>query len=253
MNDRSCIRCQHPVLLEDGHLTYCSYCGAPQIFLSEELQEEIAQQAREYNERASPRAPAEPGGEAPSGPRRLAFLRPGETTQQPWSRAVQYALVSAGIALALGLCTLLFAPLGMLALIWAVSAPILTVTLFNARAGGHVPASSGFAAKLGLLTGILVAFSCAVVSALSLVLARFAFHAAGPLDAQLAAAFAQQRIVLLQRMGASAQPTLDMLAVPEFRVGILLSMTAISAAVYLLLSTLAAGLAGAVLGRRRTA
>lgn len=248
MNDRPCIRCQHPVLLEGGHLTYCSNCGAPQIFLSEELQDEIAQQAREYNERSTP---AEPGAEATPVPRRLPFLRPGDSTQQPWSRAVQYALVSAGVALGLGLLTLLFPLLGIFALIWAVSAPILTVALYNARSLGDAPASSGFAAKLGLLTGILVAFSCASVSALSLVLARFAFHDAGLLDSQLATTFAQQRILLLQRMGSSAQPTLDMLAIPEFRVGLLLVMTAISAAFYLFMSTLAAGLAGAVLGRRR--
>ena len=248
MNERPCIRCQHLVLLEGGHLVYCSHCGAPQIFLSEELQAEIADQAREYHERNLPRV-AGPETEAPSTARRWS-LRGSQEDGQPWSRAVQFALLSAAITLGLGVLTLLFAPAVLLLLLWVVSAPMLTVTLYNARAAVDGSATSGFAARLGLLTGLLVAFSCAAVITVQLVFTRFVFHGAGLLDAQLAATFAQQRVLLLQRMGAAAQPTIDMFAIPEFRVGLLLSMFSSIAMFYLFLSTVAAGLAGAVLRRR---
>ncbi|MBE7159398.1 MAG: hypothetical protein INR62_13370, partial [Rhodospirillales bacterium] len=71
------------------------------------------------------------------------------------------------------------------------------------------------------------------------------------LDAQLAASFAQQRTVLQQRLGASIQPTLDMFNMPEYRVGLLLTAGAMSTGVYVVVSTLAGGLAGLVLRRRR--
>ncbi|HEY0786488.1 MAG TPA: hypothetical protein VGD62_11495 [Acidobacteriaceae bacterium] len=166
---------------------------------------------------------------------------------------MQFALLSASVALALGLLTMAFPPAGILMVLWVVIAPILTVTLYNARALGDGSASLGFAAKIGLLTGVLVTFSCVAICTLRLVLTRFVFHDAALLDSQLAATFAQQRVLLLQRMGSSAQPTIDMFAVPEFRVGLLLTVTGTCAALYLFLSTVAAGLAGIVFRRRTSA
>lgn len=251
MNERLCIRCQHPVLLEDGHLVYCSSCGTPQIFLSEELQAEIADEARAFQERNAPGPAAGPEEESQTTARRRP--RAAASAQQPWSRAVQFCLLSASVALALGLLTIAFAPAGILMFLWVVIAPILTVTLYNGRSLDNASTSSGFAAKIGLLTGVLVTFSCAAVFTFRLVLTRFVFHDAGLLDSQLAATFAQQRVQLLQRMGASAQPTIDMFAVPEFRVGLLLTVLVTSAALYLFLSTVAAGLAGIVFRRRTNA
>ncbi len=162
------------------------------------------------------------------------------------------ALLSAGVALGLGLLSLLIPLLGFLTVLWVLAAPILTVALFNARVRAETHPGSGFTARLGLLTGLLVALCCAAVFTLSLVLTRFVFHDAAMLDAQLAASFAQQRTLVLARLGAGVQPTLDLFAVPEYRVGLLLSVTATSAALYLMLSTLAGGLAGFVLRPRRS-
>ena len=136
--------------------------------------------------------------------------------------------------------------------LWVVSAPVLTVAFFHARSPRPVPPGSGFAARLGLLTGFLTALCCAVVFTLSLVLTRFVFHDAAMLDAQLAASFAQQRTAVLQRLGAGVQPTLDMFAVPEYRVGLLLSMLTTSMAFYLLLSAFTGGVAGLLLRRHRS-
>lgn len=252
MNERLCIRCQHPVLLEDGHLSFCSFCGAPQIFLSEDLQAEIARETREYTERTTPAA-ATPDSPTPSGEaRRSAAQQPGQPLP-PWTEAVQYALISAAVAMALGLLTLLLPSLDILMVLWAVAAPILTVGFFSARTTSLRPQGPAFAARLGLLTGLLIASVGAVIVTLGLVLARFVSHQTGPLDAQIAAVFEQQRTVLMQRFGAEAQPTISMFALPEFRVGMFLFMAAMGAAFYLFLSTVSAGLAGAVLGRRRSA
>ncbi len=257
MNERPCIRCQLPVLLEDGHLVYCSHCGGPQIFLSEELQAELSETTRAYNERQDPPALQAAGDTAvPEGtgarwnPLRRARPNPGQGPVDPWTLGVHYALLSACIALSLGLLSLLLPPVGLLMLLWVVSAPMLTVAFFNGQAGTASPADAGFAARLGLLTGLLVACCCALVFTLSLVLTRFVFHNATLLDAQLAASFAQQRTLVLARLGAEARPTLDLFTVPEYRVGILLSVTATSACLYLLLSAVAGGVAGVLLRRR---
>lgn len=258
MIDRPCIRCQHPVLLEDGHLVYCSQCGAPQIFLSEELQSELAESARAYNERRLPgtEEPAEsPTSSSDTGQRwsPLRRIRAGSSPNPtgPWGLGVQYALLSAGVTLALGLASLVLPVVTLLLLLWVIGAPIVTVAFFQGQSGDAPPADLGFTARLGLLTGLLVTFCCALVFTLSLVLTRFVFHDAAVLDSQLAASFAQQKSLVLSRLGTGVQPALDLFTVPEYRVGLLLSVSATSAAVYLVLSTLAGGIAGLLLRRRR--
>lgn len=256
VNERPCIRCQHPVLLEDGHLAYCTYCGAPQIFLSEELRNELAESARAYREshtlpdQVSTGTPGERKGS------RWNLLRPkvpanGQVNVYPWTLAVHYALLSACIALALGLLSLLVPPVSALMVLWILSAPVLTVGFFHGQSGHLMQTDSGFGIRLGLLTGVLVTFCCAAVFTLSLVLTRYVLHDAAQLDAQLAATFAQQRTLVLARLGNEVQPTLNLLNTPEYRVGLLLSVAGTSTLLYLLLAALGGGLAGAVLRRRR--
>ena len=256
VTERPCIRCHHTVVLENGHLTYCSACGAPQIFLSEELQAELAEGARAYNERDT--APAE--SDAPTPPplssrsrwNPLSRLQAQELPNaQPWPLGVRSALLSAAVALGLGLLSLVLPPVSLLLVLWVVTAPILTIAFFYTRFRTQPAPGADFAARLGLLTALLVVCCCAVIFTLSLVLTRFAFHDAATLDAQLAASFQQQRSVVLARLGSDVQPTLELFAVPEYRVGLLLSVLATSGAIYLLLSTLAAAVASLLLRRRQ--
>jgi hypothetical protein len=251
VNERPCIRCQHPVLLEEGHLVYCHHCGAPQIFLSEDLQTEIAQTAKEYEQRhAAETSPVDEA--APTSRWRLQRERGGPGTAHTWAVAVNYALLSAAVALALGLLSILLPPVMALAFFWALGAPILTVSIFNARSREMSPRSTGFAARLGLLTALLVTASSAVVFTLSLVINRYMLHNAALFDAQLAASFAQQRELVLQRMGNSVQPTLDTFNIPEFRVGLMMGGGALLALFYVFLSTIAAGVTGLFVRRRPT-
>lgn len=238
-------------------------CGAPQIFLSEELQQEAADGIRSYSERTAAQAEeAEP--EAGSVP--LSRLRQarGQGANR-WPVAVEYALLSSGVALALGTGALLFAPLLLLDWIWIVSAPILTVSFFNTRSQGPLKSNAGeqtrrklplltagFAARLGLLTGLLILVSSAVVFTLGMVVARFALHS-HEIDKELGAAFAQVRTTTQAQYGEAAAPILRMLGIPDFRVGFLLWMVAVSSALYLLLAGITAGFTGFLLGRRSAA
>ena len=128
---------------------------------------------------------------------------------------------------------------------------MLTVGLYHGRLrGGRL--TPAFAARLGLLTALLTTLSCAIVFVAALVIARYGLHSA-VVDTQIGAALAQIRHNIQVQYGSTGQPVLDMLRVPEFRVGFLLWMCTFSAGIYLLLSTVAAGLAGLLLGRRRPA
>ena len=213
----------------------------------------MAQTTQEYAQKNAP-APSPPS-DAPPPPRwaRRQHRLTADPARQTWPLGVEYALLAAAVTLALGFFSILLPPASALMVLWVLGAPILTVTVFNTRAKTASPTTSGFAARLGFLTAILVVLSCAVTFTLSLVLKRFVFHDAGLFDAQIAASFAQQREMALQRLGASVQPTLDMLAIPEFRVGLMLSGSAVFASFYLLLSTVAAGVTGLVVRRRPNA
>jgi hypothetical protein len=243
VNERPCLRCAQPVALENGHLVYCSHCGAPQIFLSEELQERIADESRAYAERGA--AGSEVGADGLPGPPRS--LEPAEA----WPLAIQYALTSAGIALLFCLVSVFVPSVGILAWLWVISAPILVVGFYNARSRGNLPGSS-FAARLGLLTSLLVVASCVASVALGLVVTRFVVHHAGSIDAQVSQTFDQAAKNAVARFGPAVTPGLTILRVPEFRVGLMLWMTGVGAACYLFVSTVAAGLAGLLLSRRRS-
>lgn len=255
MTEYPCLRCHQLLTLEKGHLIFCSHCGAPQIFLSEELQEQAALETRHYNERGTAAA-AEPAAEelpvdgAASSSKR-SQRQALRARQGRWPLAVEYALLSSGIALGLDLAGLVFAPLLFLAWLWIVSAPMLTVGFYNARMrAGRLTA--GFAARLGLLTALLVSAGCALVFTLSLLLARYALHN-GTVDTEIADAIAQIRANAQAQYGGAAQPMLHLLGIPEFRVGFLLWMGAVTAGLYLLVSAITAGLAGLLLSRRKAA
>ena len=232
---------------------FCSYCGAPQIFLSEELQEQAAQELRQYSERATAAAAPLPDPESTEGlsaaerRRRRGERRASEGR---WPLAVEYALLSSGIALGLEFAGIAFAPFLLLAWLWAISAPTLTVGFYNTRTPAR-QISPGFAARLGLLTGLLVTVSSAIVVTISLVLTRYVLKH-GTLDAEIASAVAQVKANAQTQYAAASAPMLHLLGIPEFRVGFMLWVAAITGAVYLLVSVVTAGLAGFLLGRRRT-
>ncbi len=246
-------------MFDGGQLLYCSNCGAPQIFLSEELQEQTALEVQRYSERATA-GPEDPATDLPtegmSAAERRELRRKRQARDGQWPLAVEYALLSGGVALGLDAAGLAFDPILLLAWLWAVSAPILVVGFFNAKsrsAGTQSGLTPGFAARLGLLTGLLVAVGCAVVLAADLALSRFVFKN-GVVDKQIAAAIAQLHANAQSQYGSTAAaPMFHLLGIPEFRVGLMLWAGAFSAGLYLLVSVTSAGIAGLLLSRRRSA
>ena len=218
------------------------------MFLSEALQEQAALEAERYREQATAASEPEKQEDPQVGSSRFAALRRmSGGGRGRWPIAVGYALLSSGIALALDVGGVLFSPLLILAWLWIVSAPMLTVSFYRARAQND-RLSAGFAARLGLLTGLLVVVSCAIVFTLALVLERFVLHNAS-IDAQMALFLSQIRA----QYGNAAEPMLRLMGIPEFRVGLLLWTFSFTAGIYLVLSALTAGFAGMMLGRRRAA
>lgn len=232
-------------------MIYCSFCGAPQVFLSEALQEQAALEAEQYHERSAEPSPEAAANATAAQTRVAALRRIAGAGKGRWPLAVEFALLSSGIALGLDLGGMLFGPLLVLAWLWMVSAPMLTVSFYKGRARAD-DLSAGFAARLGLLTGLLVTVSCAVVFTAALVLERFVLHRP-TIDTQVADAMAQLRANAVAQYGSSAQPMLRMLGIPEFRVGLLLWMCTVTAGLYLLLAAITAGVAGLLLGRRKPA
>ncbi len=254
VTERPCIRCQHPLAPDGGQLLYCSNCGAPQIFLSEELQEQTALEVQRYSERTavSPASEQEDlNTEGLSASQRRELRRKRQARDGRWPMAVEYALLAGGIALALDALGFTFAPLLLIAWLWAISAPILTVGFYNNRSHSG-PLTPGFAARLGLLTGLLIAVSCALMLMVDLVVVRYVFRS-GTIDTQIAEAVAQVRNNAQSQYGAASAPMIRLLGIPEFRVGFMLWMGTVSAALYLLVSVATAGVAGLLLGRRRAA
>ena len=233
---------------------YCNVCGAPQIFLSEELQEEAALQVQQYSERTAAAEVAEPstaGSEDASRSERRRLRREHRAGASRWPLAVEYALLSSGIALGMDLVGLVLGPVLVLAWLWAVSAPILTVGFYNNRSHS-TPLSPGFAARLGLLTGLLVSAGGALAVVVDLVWSRFILKN-DIVATQVTAAVAQVRASTEAQSGAAAAPVLHLLGIPEFRVGFLLWVGAVSAAMYLVVAVSTAGVAGLLLSRRKPA
>ncbi len=214
--ERLCARCHEPVAVSGGALTFCPHCGAAQVFLSEEARERVADQARRFAEAQHPQpaAPAEEddasAGQAAARPR----YRPAEPGGVLWSTAIQSALLVGAIAGGLGLGSFALPPISLFCLIWAALAPVAALRFYHARVP-DTQLTAEFGARMGLLAAVFVALGTMAVYTPALLLMRFAFHAAGPLDAAMAAWAAQSRAAVIQQQGAAAaQPVLWIFDLP---------------------------------------
>lgn len=236
---RLCPRCHYAVTVEDGTLCYCSHCGAPQVRLSEELQGQIATQRDELAEREAAAANA-----APTGP-----VAPGEID---WRGAIQCAALAGAISFLLTLLSEPVPVLVLLSLFWAIGAPIVTLGIYVNRFR-RTRIAPGFAARLGLLTGMAVLVGSSIVNVAAMLIQRYALHHGGEFDALFNDRVRALQDALTQQSGAAAAPVVGLLNVPEFRAGMLLGGFAIFAAGYLLFSAAGGAFAGLLRGRRSSA
>jgi hypothetical protein len=168
-----------------------------------------------------------------------------------WSGAIRCAGLAGAVAGALTLLALALPPIGVLSFFWAISAPIVIVGVYSARFR-KTRITTGFAARLGLLCGLSMLLTVLSLDAAHLCLLRYAFHAAAPIDGQIAFFFSQEESLMNAQIGAAAAaPALHMFTVPEFRAGILLALSGFVALLYLLFSATAGAFAGFLRSRHR--
>jgi hypothetical protein len=226
-----CPRCHSVLHREDeGSLIFCWNCGAPQVQLSEDLREQIDQQISA--QLSAINAPAE----AASAP---AAASNGVV----WPGAIQSAGLAGAVAAALALLSFALAPVALLSFFWFISAPIIVLGFYSSRFR-LTRITTGFGARLGLLTGIAVLIATTTLNTIDLVLERYVFHSSMEIDRQIAGAFTQMHTTISASPGAGSKAILDMLAIPEFRAGILLTSISLGLAIYLAFSATAGAFAG---------
>jgi predicted RNA-binding Zn-ribbon protein involved in translation (DUF1610 family) len=242
---RLCPRCHADLPTEDtGELTYCPHCGAAQIILSEELREQFEQQ----------QLTAPPSSDDAS----TATLH-SDSTEPPitdpaaiaWPRALQLvALAGAAFAAAMVL-TLALPPLVLVLLLWMLGAPIILLGIYCAK-NPTTRVTTGFGARLGLLSGLSVGIVFMTVDILGMFVQRFLLHKGAELDAQFAASLEQARSMFAQLNPSDPsafQRSLDLLKVPEFHAGFALAGCAAVIAVYAIYSTATGAFSGALRSR----
>jgi hypothetical protein len=230
VSPRICPRC-HAVLHreEEGSLIYCWNCGAPQVQLSEELRDQIDQQISAQQAAAHPLT--EP---LPQPPPSNAII---------WRGAIQIAGLAGAVAAALALLSFALPPVTLLSLFWFVSAPIIALGFYSSRFR-KTRITTGFGARLGMLTGLAILIVTSTLNTIALVLERFVFHSTAELDTEIGKMFAQVHANFATQPQQSVKIMSDMLAIPEFRAGILLASIFVGLSLYLAYSATAGAFAG---------
>jgi hypothetical protein len=228
---RLCSRCHSVLHIEDeGALVFCWNCGAPQVQLSEELREQIDQQI------IAQQTAIQPPVEQPSQP-----APPSNAIV--WPGAIQCAGFAGAVAAILALLSFALAPIVLLSFFWFVSAPIIVLGIYTSRFR-LTRITTNFGARLGLLTGLAILIATTTLNTAGLVLQRFVFHSTAEIDTQLSNVFTQMRATITTTSGPGSKGALDMLAIPEFRAGMLLFTAATGFAIYLAFSATAGAFAG---------
>lgn len=232
MIDRQCHRCGTDLHIEsEGALTYCFHCGAPQIFLSEELQDQAAERLRL---------------EQQGTPGELGFRASTRPDGVNWKQIMKLSLSVSGVLAAL---SIVLPPLGLLVFAWAPVAPSVVISLYAARAR-HTRFTAGTGARVGVICGIFIAASLAILNTVKFDISRFALHRSG-FGVDMNAVVAQVRTQAVAQSGPEAAEILNMFNVPEFRAGYILAVFGLLAVFILLLATGGGALAGALQKRSR--
>ncbi|MGC9198447.1 MAG: hypothetical protein ACP5E5_05840 [Acidobacteriaceae bacterium] len=231
---RYCPRC-HATLHreEEGGLVYCWSCGAPQVQLSEELRDQLEEQIG-----------AQQAAVGLSSSPQSQSLRSRQAVA--WRGALQAAAMAGGIAAGLSLLSFVLAPVSLLSLAWFLSAPIVVLGIYSSRFR-QTPITAALGARLGALSALAIFFATATLNTIALVLERFVLHsnvAIADIDSQLNKMFDQLRTNFAAQSQQSAKLITDLLAVPEYRAGLLLASIFFCLLLYLAYAAAAGAFAG---------
>lgn len=198
--------------------------------LSEELRDQLDQQITAQQTAADPSAQPIP---SPTASRHAIV----------WRGAIQTAGLAGAVAAALALVAFALPPVTLLSFLWFISAPIVVLGVYSSRFHQtHI--TTGFGARLGFLTGLAILVVTMTLNTIGLVLERFVFHSTAAVDTQIANLFAQVHTNFAAQSQEAAKMAASILAIPEFRAGILLTSICMFLVLYLIYSATAGAFAG---------
>ena len=199
--------------------------------LSEELQAQLAEQA-------------EAG---------LAVDATSATVAAPqdnvWAVALRCVALAAAVTAALTALSAVWAPLILATWLWAMASPVVVLGVFQSRSP-RSPITTGFGARLGLLTGMAVSFVLIAMNTVSMLIMR-RMHGMGEFDTRMAAMVDGVRAQAAAQPGAPALPLAQAMALPEFRAGMVLLGMAAMAVMLMVLTTAGGAFAGFLRSRQR--
>jgi hypothetical protein len=230
---RRCHRCQLVLHVEEeGSLTFCWNCGAPQVTLSEELQEQALAQ------RTDVAAASQTPDATETEEERVARI----AAQPPdllmiWKAAIRIsAAVAAGVSV---ICVIL--PLQFLA--WM--APSLVLSIYCAKyRQTRITAAVG--ARVGLVCGILCGLGISVAETIQILMLRLGLHNGSDFDSTMNSMLLQAKARTAAGSGQAAADLFynPIMGIPEFRVGFFLFLLAGGLAILLVLSTASGAFSG---------
>ena len=198
--------------------------------LSEELRDQIDQQISAQQAAANPLAEPVPALVPPSN----AIV---------WRGAIQCAGLAGALAAAFALLSFALPPITLLSFFWFVAAPIVVLGVYSSRFR-KTRITTGFGARLGLLAGLAMVLVTSAFDTIGLVLERFVFHSTAEIDTQINNLFSQMHTNFATQPGPVAKAAIDILAIPEFRAGILLASITLCLCLSLAFSATAGAFAG---------
>ena len=225
---RFCHRCAEELPSGAAQAVFCPHCGAPQLYLPEQQQE----QASILLETATPT-----GAPPPPLPRAI-----------DWKAAMVCGAAVAGMAALLSVGSAGFPAVTVLNWLWILSGSMITLALYQKKR--PLAAMNGrIGARIGLMTGITLVAFVGLTMAIAGLVARFVLHSMAGFDAALT----EQMHLQMSHALATNPPPKEMLSFfysPEFSAGMMLTGIAMVAIIVIVLSAIS-GAAGGVMRTRQ--
>lgn len=214
---------------------FCPQCGAPQLFCPSYEQTDLiaGSSSDEVDLTANGRSHA------------------ASVHVVDWRVVVNISLIVAAVAG--GLCVLAFVvpPLSVACFFWVISCSLITIRLYQ-RKVAVAPLNAGMGARIGVIVGLLTAFSTMSVNAITMVVQRYVLHMGATFDAELSASIHQAMARAAEsNPDVQIQGFLNFWLSPEGRAGLVLVTAAMLMAGIVVLAVISGALAAKMFPVRR--